>query len=154
MSNDTSRFYKTKVCKKFIEKGICLNSINCLYAHSIEELRHPHCFYFNNCKNRHSTCQFIHKDENVNEYRMRIGFDIPSFPTQKEESDEDEEDIDIILNDDKDDTESTTSSGDEKNEIVKKVTHFRPIELDSTNEMSYYWGLMAIWSKRDIKWVK
>ena len=57
-----NKYYKTKFCNTFIEKGVCLNNVDCCYAHSLDEIRHVKCNYYKSCNK--VDCKFIHNNEN------------------------------------------------------------------------------------------
>ena len=68
---------KTKFCKNIVERGHCGRRKDCNFAHSMDEFSFPECIYGYRCVKRDRGCQFLHLDENVDEYKKRIGFIIP-----------------------------------------------------------------------------
>jgi len=136
----SERYYKTRPCNKLLTTGKCSNLASCSYAHDVYELRHPHCLSYTNCRN--PSCSFIHENETVDAFRKRTRFVLPKF-----QLDDDDEEVEVVI-------DLCESSGAETNGIFfKTYVTMKPIILDRLNPMSFYWGTMAIWSKRDIKWV-
>jgi hypothetical protein len=137
-----NRFHKTKPCITVINNKICINP-NCCYAHTLEELRDVECIYSSNCNKQ--GCMFRHSYETSEEYRKRINFIEPIFQKLSlDDDDDEEEDIDIIIN--------TDFQPIEEPKIYYKNT-LKTIELEKDHEMSVVWGIMAVCSQRDIKWV-
>ena len=70
---------KTKPCCHFMKHGVCNLGDNCGFAHSVDELCHAICRHDMKCWN--DNCLFIHSDETVSEFRERIQFVAPKFPS-------------------------------------------------------------------------
>jgi hypothetical protein len=141
MSIKTERFYRTKPCSAILNNKICINT-NCSYAHSLSELRDIECMYSTNC-NKHN-CTFKHAYETSEQYRKRIDFIEPAFQNLSLDSDSDE-DIEVI-------TDNKDVTPYEEPKIYYKNT-LKTIELEKNHEMSLVWGIMAVCSHRDVKWV-
>lgn len=141
MTTKSDRFYKTKPCSVILNNKICINP-NCGYAHSLSELRDIECMYSNNC-NKHG-CSFKHSYETSEQYRKRINFIEPAFKELSIDSDSDE-DIEVI-------TDNKDFLTYEEPKIYYKNTQ-KTIELEKNHEMSLVWGIIAVCSHRDIKWV-
>ena len=73
---------KTKMCKI----SDCMKGKNCLYAHSFEELNIKKCLFQEKCrnveikngilcnKNEDNICRYIHQNETIDNYKIRLGF--------------------------------------------------------------------------------
>ena len=77
----------TKICKSLYENIPC-ELTSCTYAHSMSELKDPICSYGNRCYRRpgcilrteQTECTFLHIGlETSDEYKLRIGFVVPSY---------------------------------------------------------------------------
>ena len=77
---------KTKPCRHFMKHGVCNLGDNCGFAHSMDELCHAICRHDMECWNQ--KCPFIHSDETVPEFRKRIQFVAPKFPSPAKEKKE------------------------------------------------------------------
>jgi len=145
ISQNSERYYKTRPCNKLLTTGKCINLSTCSYAHDAYELRHPRCLSYTNCHN--VDCSFIHSHETVDEFRKRTRFVIPKFQPDVDDYDDDDENVEIII-----DTHGGNVS-DTNCTNFKSYVSLRPVILDRLNPMSFYWGTMANWSKRNTKWV-
>ena len=79
---------KTKMCRSVLENTRCPHGSRCRFAHNVEEVKPSMCCFGNTCKlvvniegvisNRpnNKTCFFIHDEETVDAYHIRINLSI------------------------------------------------------------------------------
>lgn len=64
---------KIFLCKSVTGEGVCvLPEGKCRYAHTVKELRPRLCHQGDNCRKKHNVCKFVHADENIKDYVMRL----------------------------------------------------------------------------------
>lgn len=74
---------KSKLCRSVGTNTPCPHGANCRYAHSVDELQVPECFFKDACnrvrktahgyKNCRGSCMFLHPGENMAMYCKRVG---------------------------------------------------------------------------------
>jgi len=73
----SNQLKKSKFCDIKIKYGHCYRKL-CNFAHFIDELVFPKCAFGDNCK-KQKFCTFLHPNEPLEKYKVRINFTEPSF---------------------------------------------------------------------------
>lgn len=84
-----SRYFRTRPCFAALRRedgtyGKCTRS-NCVFAHTLAELRYPICMYGKYCK-KLDECDFMHEGETGEQFRERMQLEVPELPVDDKEA--------------------------------------------------------------------
>lgn len=83
------RYFRTRPCFAALRRedgtyGKCTRR-ECVFAHTLAELRYPICIYGKYCK-KLDECDFMHEGETGEEFRERMQLEVPALPADDKEA--------------------------------------------------------------------